>query len=954
MAGEDVGDVFAIPDLWRPSKWLDMAHLDQTEFFSLDVKAADKETHTPVISKGFPNFTSDEFFKLPTALEPLALHVGAQSPDEEPGPNSEREVDGPPEADLFGDAWIAAEDVVSKTAEFKSWDGFLMPEIPSMDPLFLTEAGPAAYDAVLQTSDDPLAMNGVGDNVVETHPYLTGLLALSLGRTSIFFTWDEQTNTFFQSLENLRVSGCSANVLQGIQRRCLQCGTISRILFVFVQITYKTRPSAGRVALAKCVDSLLLAIQTKLGNQARQITSLLQLQSAIQPVHAVLTYFNSLIIKLNRGRTDEQILSIIFEETQALEYGDDLLGGIMQEVLTRVTEPWANFVQKWIGLKPEGGSPMTKDGPSKSFVKVENVAYIDDAGLEVDEPDYILDERRIPTFLSRDIAQSMFETGRNLRLLRTHHPDHPLCHVEFVQSKSPPNFEWHYDWNSIDQLQKDVERYEASLMDASRHGYSRHIQVVEYGTPSVDDGYKLQLFGQGENQLLEQLQISIKKLDGPLPTVADADRLTQLFHDRLLEGGNEPENIALSSAPHWSLLPLLSFNPLVEAQARQINREYLKLLFFSHKLRDHIALQREFQLLGNGLFCSRLSHALFDPELETAERQRGVARRGGVMGLRLGTRDTWPPASSELRLALMGVLSETYHSDSRQKPKTKLDHTLPGDLSFAVRDLSDPEIEKCMNPESLEALDFLRLSYKTPAALAPVLTPVILIKHDKIFKMLLRMLRILYVAGELYRDTTSRTSRWDDIDNASFHFRVTVQHFVESITKYFLDTGIARPWSRFENWLDKVQTSFEDDNFGPGGSRVISPDEVREQYEHTLDQIMHTLLLRKRQQPVLKVLEDIFTLILSFSKFARLRAMGAPPEQLGESSPADLYMAFRKKVDIFITVCRGLSERSGHRSVPKRDELTSNEKDHGSKDENTIDQLLIVLEMSGYYGGSRV
>ena len=76
----------------------------------------------------------------------------------------------------------------------------------------------------------------------------------------------------------------------------------------------------------------------------------------------------------------------------------------------------------------------------------------------------------------------------------------------------------------------------------------------------------------------------------------------------------------------------------------------------------HLGLQRSFHLLGDGVFVSRLTAALFDPEQASTERERGVMRSGTGMGLRLGSRGTWPPASSELRLALMGILGDCYQA----------------------------------------------------------------------------------------------------------------------------------------------------------------------------------------------------------------------------------------------------------------------------------------------------
>ncbi|KAK8091147.1 Gamma-tubulin complex component gcp6 [Apiospora phragmitis] len=831
MLDEDAADVFAIPDFWKASHWVDLSQNPQSEFFASRVQT-EAEALPDWAREGLEpvHFKSDEFFRIPSALEGLPDFGRREHANSDAHLEEDYEKDSLSNIDFFSDSWVETRDSTSPRPEFKTWDGFAPTEIPPLEPLFLSEAGPATYDAALQATKDPLQTNNSACNLAETNPYAASLLALALGRASIFFSWDEQKSSFVPDLDQIRVSGYSLQVLGGLQEQCLQCANISRYFSMFVQITFRTHPSPARVALAKAIDGLLLAIQAKLGIHARNIKSLLQLQSLVQPVHALLTYFKSLVSRLNKTRKDEHLLSRLFEETQALEYGDELLGEIMREILSRVTEPWADFAQKWIGVKPE-------EWPRKSFVKVENVPFVDDFGQVNEGSDYILDDDRMPTFVPPEVGRKLFETGRTLRLLRTHHPGHPLCSAEPVHSIKDPELQWHYDWKSIEALQEDVHTYETSLVRVIRSGGQADVPA----RLTLGSSYELQFFGGEGLQLENRFLASMEQMSMPFQPTSETDYLSRLLHERLFDTVRLPEGSGVALSPHWSLLPLLSFGPLVEVQARLVNREYMGLLFKSHSLREHIHLQKEFHLLGNGLFCSRLSHALFDPELETAERQAGIARNGGVMGLRLGVRDNWPPASSELRLALMGLLSESYWSRPKQGPLAREGHEMPGDLSFAVRDLSEEEIEKCMNPDSLEALDFLRLSYKPPAPLAPVFTPVILIKYDRIFKLLLRVLRLLYITAELFRDTNLRSLQRSGTSNASLRFRIEAQHFVASVVAYFFDTGINLRWKSFEEWLSQVESNLRDRNAG----HIISPEELREHHEEVLDEIMHTLFITK-------------------------------------------------------------------------------------------------------------
>jgi hypothetical protein len=352
----------------------------------------------------------------------------------------------------------------------------------------------------------------------------------------------------------------------------------------------------------------------------------------------------------------------------------------------------------------------------------------------------------------------------------------------------------------------------------------------------------------------------------------------------------------------------------------------MRLLFSAHNLRSHLRLQRQYHLLGNGLFVSRLSHALFDPDLDTAERRSGVALTGGVMGLRLNGRENWPPASSELRLALMGVLAESYEPlHSSQQPTSKMELPPDMDVSFAVRDLSPEEIEKCMDLNSLYALDFLRLSYKPPSALLPVMTPVILLKYDRVFRLLLRVLRMLYVVNSLFREIVSRDF---NADPASLRLRVEAHHFITRLAAYLFDTGIAGPWVRFEAWLDNVEHHLSSpENDSDQERSHTGPDRLRDRHEAVLDEIMDALLLRKRQKPVMRLLEDIFGVVLQFAQSWRRRKCGG--EDDGEARR--LLGVFGKKVDVFVSVCRGLGEKGDGKG--------------GRGEDGGIGRLLLLLDM---------
>ncbi|RFU81616.1 gamma-tubulin complex component 6 [Trichoderma arundinaceum] len=964
--------VFAIPNFWRPSKLLldlEAEAPSTASFFSNDL------TNPFALDPITP--TQDGFFKLLPIHE---LHTDSAKDDDKkdpvtpPVPKGQLEkpsdelpiaLDSDDEDEEEGhDIWLEPRIPSKPKPPYRAWDGFFSGNLTtSYQPMMVTEAGPAAYDALLRSSNDPLKLRNTDVPVVDTKTYLSSLLALALGGESVLFTRKDGTQSLRPALPKMRASGYSSHVLQALENKCLRCGSTLVGLRSFVQSAYSEHPSRCGVALASTVSQVLQVVQEWVAFHGRNPRSLLQLQSTVNSMVAILRPFKALTSQLRHGLTDEDILNLVFHQAYAVDSNEEYLRQIMREVLRRVSGPWIEFLEEWIGTRREQGLPFTKAnlGESKGFVKVEARVFRDDFGRELAEVDYVLAPGKMPNFMPEDVTETIFETGRNLRFIRSFHEDHPLAQQDVIASSDPPQAKWLYDWDAILRLESRAVAYRDCLIEAiqsSRSGYS--LDPMEASVHSLADksGSVLMFFGLDQIGMEERIAASIEQFAQPVATHDAEDTLSRIVRDRL--SGTHASAIELSnSTPHWSLLPVLSFGVIASAQAQVVNKETLKLLFAAHNLRDHLRLQREFQLLGNGILCSRLSHALFDPDMDTAERRSGVARRSSVMGLRLGGRDNWPPASSELRLALMGILSECYSVNQDRKKVERNEHVfdkdisgLPGDMSFAVRDLTEEEIDKCMDPDSLEALDFLRLSYTAPPQLSPIITPMNLMQYDCIFKLLLRVLRMTFVVNQLFRDANSLARDWEDPGDATLRFVRESQHFVASVSTYFLDTGIAVPWRVFERKLDKVEADLHRPGTSSSSEEIQSPDKLQELHTLVLDRIMLALFLRKRQQPVLKLLEDIFNTILRFARHVRLKLLGKGGKEAdarAEADPSALYMEFKKKVQIFITVCRSLSEKARRTDGKRGREDRIFKEQYGTGDDSMVAQLLVKLDMCDYY-----
>lgn len=828
----------------------------------------------------------------------------------------------------------------------RTWEDFQNETTTPHRSSLLSEAGPLTFDALLNWPTDSLQLGNVGVPVVESKQFLSALLELALGRASVFFRRNKSGTSFKSTLPSLRISGFSKAVLQNLVKSCSESGQTMLELNGFIESVYRGKRSAAHVALASSVTQALQSLQQCLVLHKLRPRSVLQVQSTVRDIVSIIRPFQQVIARIKPKMSEKDVLSAVYNYAACSDEGEPFTRAVSRELLQQVSVPWVDFFQQWLGIRKESGVPLSISsvGASKGFITVGSESYTDDFGRQVEDVDFRLDPKAIPDFLPEELSKTVFETGRNLRFIQTFHPNHPLAHDHVIQSSGPPELRFLYGWNEVLRLQDRVTQYRDNIWTAIQNNRSQKVQTPPiHNAPDVP--YRMDFMGRPEHEMVECLQLSMEQLSLPpaTPYEAEEDSLRSLVQKQLQDGQIDEGS---DLTPHWSLIPTLAFGSLATAQAQIVSRESLRLLFDEHNLRKHLDVQKGFHLMGNGLFCNRLSHALFDPDLDTAEREAGVALRGGIMGLRLGGRATWPPASSELRLALMGILVESY-SQNQTRGRVSQTEALPGDLSFAVRDLSAEEIDKCMDPDSLEALDFLRLSYQTPSELSSIITPLMLLQYDRIFKLLLRVTRMIYVVDQCYRDTILGAAKLYQIDDVEYRFVREAKHFVSSVAAYFFDTAIATPWHKFERIQQDMQHILQSSIYSDDHSKhQLSPEYLRQKHSETLDEIMANIFLRKRQQPVLALLEEIFGFILRFAKYMRMNSMDMAEEASKMDKPSKIYQDFKQHVQVFITVCRKLSEKAHMGSMATGDAASGHA---GLGEDSLVTQLLTKLDLNDFY-----
>jgi hypothetical protein len=947
MEAEDTANIFASAQLWRTSAFSDTLPSETSLFpeLHLDCKTPSRRTilrvYSPLTLDAVSQIDSNNPYTSSTAL-PGDLKL----PDLEsfeygpildiPLPEESVVSLDPAQDDNEKDVWELALDdkgVEGTALHLFSWEAFGQEGYVEPGVAYISEAGPEAFDALLQSQ-----------KVIHSGIFLKSLFALGLGRSSVLFTYDTKNREFREEVSGRTTSGYSVEASQGLVSQIKTCGQTVRHLRDYVEKTYVSASAfPAKVALATAVSSILGALEQHLSESALSIRSLLQLQHAFDRPGRLLSEIHDTVKSMKSARSNEEMATLMFLRCQNCEQEPDWLRSVLLKILFRVSRPWLEIAEEWIGLRKDEGFHFGKEGQVATFVDWD--ASTSDQSNTHPGLEYIYRPEAMPTFISPEDGHMIFSIGQSLRIIRAHHPDHPLAEpLKTLPEK--PELEWTFEWKGVESIVEKAKEYESALADAVRI----------YGTGSSHDGRA----NEPSFSSIPQLEYNKNTVQASnvfaFDTIHDLDALPSPdpplpdeLHDIILSSiiaspSNSTASNTVDFPPPISLTPLLSFTPLLTTQSRLLNAATIRLFLRSHSLRTHLTLQRQFHLLGDGVFVSRLTSALFDPELRSTERQRGVMRSGS-MGLRLGGRTEWPPASSELRLALMGILSECWqasslsHSSStsaRTEVKGRGENELPGNLSFAIRQLDDAEAEKILNPESLHALDFLRLQYNPPAPLGAIITPLSLEKYDKIFKFLLRLSRLLFAVTHLPR-TGTRTSCL---------FRLQAHHFVTRISAYFFDTGVSETWALFTTYLNGLEARLLDEDIvGELGTRVTEGvDDLRRVHELCLDRISFALLLRNRQAKVMALLEDILDLILQFSKVCN--------EPLEDDEAVEgLFAEFKGKVTLFLDVCRGLVGKKGYGGVSGRGGDERARFGIGAVgDENVIERLVVGVDWGGFFG----
>lgn len=829
--------------------------------------------------------------------------------DDTPAGDSHIEKDS---SEYDGDIWTWC-DVTrhQKSTALLSWERFLQPSHVQPRAVYLSDAGPAAFDAALEQAWRQFGRH-LPAKVVQTDTLISALFELGCGRQSGLFKWDSVRSTFVRRSEEFGLLGTSQDVQHALIEGFIATGNTVKGLADFMgESALPVGPQHLVIALSSAASVAIYATTRFLEQGRRSVQSLVQLQELFHKPRQLFERLTTLVKIAKSGTNASQTIAKLTNEIQQLSNGAVCFEGILSEIMIRTATPWLNEMADVVGLS-SSAVRQSALGDSRS-------APADGGISEMAGYSHVLPP---------EISHLVTECEASLRLLQAHEPDHPL--LTDMEAKRRPLFSWKCSWEAIEKLQYQADEYERGLKKAIQ-SFAQQPLENDHGLQkaTVDVVSQTNSHVAPAPDIAELVDLdSIAKWDQHLGMhqATDDNKLNHLVSTCL----SADEELPLALAPSLNETLIFSISPLLKAQHRLLSCSVLHILFKSHCFRSHLRLHHRFQLLADGSFVSRLSQALFDPDQSSVERRR---KDQGQTGLRLQTRDTWPPASSELRLVLMGILAESFASDSSAarphngSSKAEGPH-LSESLSFAIRELSDEELEKCRDIDSIHALDFLRLQYKPHSALLEaVLTPASERKYDRIFKHLLRLLRMRSVALSMIRSVSGRNSQstsWSD-----HKFRLEMQFFISTLAEYSTNVAVRSAWLRIEGLADKVERCLDRDDLDGAIAIAGGLRHLREMHDEALHSMLRALCLDKRQVQVRTVLEDIFGLILRTA--ALIRRHDEMANDYDEKVHV-MYKDFRNQVGRFIRYLRTQSDATA-----------------GKGEALAFEQLLVRLNMFGYY-----
>lgn len=431
--------------------------------------------------------------------------------------------------------------------------------------------------------------------------------------------------------------------------------------------------------------------------------------------------------------------------------------------------------------------------------------------------------------------------------------------------------------------------------------------------------------------------------------------------------------------PPLDIVTMSSVEQPLSKLCRSLNASVMAYFFKDLQLLQYLQALRDYFMFGNGDFYTNAMEALFQSH-STEYRPGGLLAVGLQKSL---LSKQWPPSSIELSIALKDVLvssSANAWSESGVHSAGKV--PVGQYVSFSLRENVDGN-NKWTIPQSLEAMDFLQLSYSPPYPLNIVITPTIIEKYNRIFSFLLRLLRVRVVVQNMHKLMQARRNRTSKSDAYLYiqPVRFQIAQFVDALHGYIFDAVIASNWKAYTNHLGAIakeataksaaagdhSDNYSDSDFLATSQLMMDLDTTRTYNEYLAELLLHQCMLKRKQQGILRIIETLLgsalALAAMISDFDAVCYDGREPTENEvrklQRHCSSLQNRFHGQVKTLITILASLQKRDSgeirfavdQRRKSKVELFTEYYEKVSAEDGavNCYERLLLRLDFNGYY-----
>jgi Gamma tubulin complex component C-terminal len=500
-----------------------------------------------------------------------------------------------------------------------------------------------------------------------------------------------------------------------------------------------------------------------------------------------------------------------------------------------------------------------------------------------------------PCFISDELALDILETGKSLRLLKDLFPvEGPSLNdyiKHFIDQDDSicvlPTWKFIISNESQDvkangrAISTDGQQSTTATLDMEMFGNSYQLTVRE--KHACDDSFILpspKRQRHNPQAKPDSLKTPIaQELSLPEITSPPTSTFIKLLEDfQICEFKEQHETGAAAHMPPLDAVTAASVEQPLSRLCRSLNTSVMAYFFKNLQLLQYLQALQDYFTFKNGDFYSNAMDALFRSDLDE-DQPGGLVTIGLPKSIKSRK---WPPSSIDLNIALKDVLlNSSSNFDDRDSDMARNKLSVGEHISFSVRQNMDSSA-KWTNPQSLEAVDFLQLSYSPPYPLNIVITPTIIEKYNRVFSFLLRLFRVRLVVQNMHKCMQARRGMSKTKTNAYLFIepvRFQFAQFVDALHGYVMDAVITSNWKAYMRHLETMayeattQTNNDehssndvtDDDLTETIKLMMDLDTLRTYNEYFVELLLHQCILKRKQQGILRIIETLLGSVLALA-----------------------------------------------------------------------------------------